>query len=142
LQKLKKGIAELVEEARKNIEEVTPEEAIELSKRDDVVIVDVRDVRERGRGGYVPDSFHCPRGMVEFWVDPESPYFKEVFDDDTGGSKRWLFHCAVDWRSALTVNTLHDMGFKGAAHIKGGFNAWKDAGGPVEYKEGDKSRPD
>lgn len=131
MQKLKKGIADLVEEAKKNIDEVSAEEAIALAGEEYVVIVDVRDVRERAREGFIPGSFHCPRGMVEFWVDPESPYFKEVFS----GEKRWLFHCAVDWRSALTVNTLEEMGFKGAAHIKGGFNAWRDAGGTVETKD-------
>ena len=130
MQKLKKGIAELVAEARNNIDEVSVEDAISLSTQDDGVIVDIRDVRERQREGFIPGSFHCPRGMIEFWVDPESPYFKDVFD----GEKRWLFHCAVDWRSALTVNTLETMGFKGAAHIQGGFNAWRDAGGPVEKK--------
>ena len=128
MQKLKQGVADLVEDARKIINEVEVEEAMRLAKDEKVLIVDIRDVRERQRNGFIPGSFHCPRGMTEFWVDPDSPYFKQEFADNT----RFLFHCAVDWRSALTVSTLEKMGFKGASHIKGGYNAWRDAGGPVE----------
>jgi rhodanese-related sulfurtransferase len=93
----------------------------------DTVIVDLRDVRERERSGFIPGSFHCPRGMAEFWVDPESPYFKEIFGQD----KKFLFHCASGWRSALTVATLNDMGFR-CAHLKEGFSTWAEQGGPVE----------
>ena len=93
----------------------------------DVVIVDIRDPRERTRSGYIPGSYHAPRGMIEFWVDPESPYFKPVF----GEPKRFLFHCASGWRSALTVVTLQDMCFA-ACHLKDGFTGWVQAGGPVE----------
>ena len=92
-----------------------------------VVIVDIRDIRERHKSGYIPNSFHAPRGMIEFWVDPDSPYHKEVFAQD----KHYIFHCASGWRSALTVATLQDMGFE-ASHLKEGFSTWVAQGGPVK----------
>lgn len=130
-QKLKTGVAALVENAKSSIEEVEVKDAIAESEKDDVLIVDIRDIRERQREGFIPGSFHCPRGMVEFWIDPDSPYYNKKFEEHT----RFLFHCAVDWRSALTVDTINKMGFEGAAHIKGGFNAWRDNEGPVEKNE-------
>ena len=99
---IKLGILEMVEKAREQIEEVEVEDAIAESKDSDCLIIDVRDVRERKRDGYIPESFHCPRGMIEFWLDPDSPYFKKIFDE----KKRFLFHCKADWRSALTVQTV------------------------------------
>lgn len=128
---LKTNAAQLVENARSQIEEIDAVDAIKLAGSSDVVIVDLRDVRERQRAGYIPDSFHCPRGMAEFWVDPDSPYFKEIFGRDA----KFVFHCASGWRSALTVETLNKMGFENAAHITDGFTSWKDAGGPVEMPE-------
>ncbi|MEP9348637.1 rhodanese-like domain-containing protein [Xanthobacter sp. KR7-225] len=125
--KLKMGVKELLEEARATITEIEPQEAIALAADPQWLVVDIRDVRERQREGYIPGSFHAPRGMVEFWIDPESPYFKKEFGD----GKKLLFHCALDWRSALTVHTLQRMGVENTAHIKGGFKAWKEAGGPV-----------
>lgn len=130
---LRTTAAEMVAAARARIDEVPASEAIGLLDDPDVVLVDLRDVRERQRQGFVPGSFHAPRGMIEFWVDPASPYFKEVFGQD----KRFVFYCASGWRSALTVATLSDMGFP-AAHIPEGFTGWKAAGGPVERPE---SRP-
>ena len=97
-----------------------------------VTFVDLRDIRERQRSGAIPGSFHCPRGMAEFWIDPESPYFKDIFGQD----KRFVFHCASGWRSALTVATLADMGFP-AAHLREGFSTWEAQGGPVEYSARD-----
>ena len=97
------------------------------------MIVDIRDVRERQRDGFIPGSFHCPRGMLEFWIDPQSPYHKAVFAAD----KQFLFHCASDWRSALATQRAQEMGLRPVAHVVGGFNAWKKAGGPVE--EGKKT---
>ncbi len=125
--KLKTSAAEIVAAARARIEEVETADAIKMVGDPEVVIVDIRDVRERERGGFIPGSFHCPRGMVEFWVDPDSPYFKEVFGQD----KKFVFHCASGWRSALSVATLQDMGFE-AAHIREGFSTWEEQGGPVE----------
>ncbi|WP_428642478.1 rhodanese-like domain-containing protein [Roseibium sp.] len=125
--KLKVSSAELVKQAKSRIEEVETADAIALMGNPDVVFVDLRDVRERHNSGFIPGSFHCPRGMAEFWVDPESPYFKDVFAAD----KRFIFHCASGWRSALTVSALNDMGFE-AAHLKDGFSGWVKAGGPVD----------
>lgn len=125
--KLKVSVAEMVEAARARIEEIETGDAIAMLGDPEVVIVDLRDVRERQRLGFIPGSFHCPRGMAEFWVDPDSPYFKDIFAQD----KKFVFHCASGWRSALTVATLQDMGFQ-AAHLKEGFSTWADKGGPVE----------
>lgn len=125
---LKISVAEMVAAARQRIEEVETKDAIAMVGDDSVVIVDLRDVRERQRSGFIPGSFHCPRGMAEFWIDPKSPYFKDIFGQD----KKFVFHCASGWRSALTVATLNDMGFE-AAHLKDGFSTWEDAGGPVEH---------
>ncbi|WP_395003788.1 rhodanese-like domain-containing protein [Cypionkella sp.] len=128
MQKLAVNAATLVATARARITEIETQEAIALLGDPDVVIVDIRDPRERERTGFIPGSVHAPRGMVEFWVDPESPYFKPVFGQ---AGKRFVFHCASGWRSALTVATLQDMGFE-AAHLREGFSAWVAAGGPVE----------
>jgi rhodanese-related sulfurtransferase len=99
------------------------------------VLVDLRDPRELEREGKMPGAFHCPRGMLEFWIDPESPYHKTVFAQD----KKFVFFCAGGWRSALAAKTAKDMGLTPVAHIDGGFGAWKKAGGPVE--EGAKTPP-
>ncbi|MGQ7843971.1 rhodanese-like domain-containing protein [Granulosicoccus sp. 3-233] len=119
--------AQLVAAARSRIEEIETVDLIAMVGNPDVVIVDIRDVRERQRSGYIPGSFHAPRGMIEFWVDPDSPYFKDIFAAD----KKFVFHCASGWRSALTVATLQDMGFE-AAHLKEGFSTWASQNGPVE----------
>ena len=128
--RLKTCVADMVAAARARIDEVETRDAIAMVDDPSVVIVDLRDVRERQRSGYIPGSFHCPRGMAEFWVDPTSPYFKPIFGED----KRFVFHCNSGWRSALTVATLNDMGFD-AAHLKEGFSTWQDQGGPVEFPE-------
>ncbi len=124
---LKLSAADMVAAARARIDEVTTPDAIAMLDDPDVLFVDLRDVRERQRSGAIPGSFHCPRGMAEFWVDPDSPYFKDVFGQD----KRFVFHCASGWRSALTVATLNDMGFD-AAHLRDGFTDWVKSGGPVD----------
>ena len=121
----------MVADARARIDEVETADLIAQIDDRDLVIVDIRDPRERARTGYIPGAFHAPRGMIEFWVDPESPYFKEIFGQD---DKRFVFHCASGWRSALTVATLQDMGFP-AAHLREGFSGWEKAGGPVERKD-------
>lgn len=127
MQKLKISSAELVARAKAKIDEVETEDAISLVNDPGVLFVDIRDIRERQRFGFIPGSFHCPRGMAEFWVDPESPYFKEIFAEN----RRFIFHCAAGWRSALTVATLNEMGFQ-AAHLKDGFGDWVKQGGAVE----------
>ena len=127
---LKTSAAEMVAKARARIEEIETADAIAMVDDPRVQIVDLRDPRERERTGFIPGAFHCPRGMLEFWVDPDSPYFKEVFAQD----KKFVFHCASGWRSAISVATLQDMGFE-AAHLREGFGAWEKAGGPVERKD-------
>ncbi|MEO1316562.1 MAG: rhodanese-like domain-containing protein [Pseudomonadota bacterium] len=128
---LKTTAAQMVADARARIEEIEIADALAMVGDPNVVIVDIRDVRERQRSGFIPGSFHAPRGMIEFWVDPDSPYHKDVFAQP---GKKYVFHCASGWRSALTVATLQDMGFE-AAHLREGFGAWEKAGGPVEKPE-------
>lgn len=123
--------AKMVAEARARIEEVETKDLIALVEDPDVVIVDIRDVRERQRSGFIPGSFHAPRGMLEFWVDPDSPYFKEIFGQE---GKHFVLHCASGWRSALSAATLNDMGFP-AAHLREGFSTWQAQGGPVAFPE-------
>ena len=125
---MKKGIRDLLAEADAQVAAIDPAEAQTLHGRDDVVFVDLRDPREREREGAIPGAFSCPRGMLEFWVDPDSPYHKPIFAE----SKRFLFYCASGWRSALATKTVEDMGLETVAHLAGGFSAWKEAGGPVE----------
>jgi len=119
---------QLVADAEKEVETLTIEQAIKLHGRDDVVLVDIRDIRELQRDGRVPGAFHCPRGMLEFWIDPESVYHKPVFAED----KRFVFFCGGGMRSALAALAAQRMGLKPVAHIRGGYGAWKASGGPVE----------
>src|ERR671919_319162 len=125
------GYKALVEAANKEIETIPTADAVKLLGRDDTVLVDIREIRELQRDGRVPGAFHCPRGMLEFWIDPESPYHKPVFAQD----KKYVFFCAGGLRSALAASTAHQMGLKPVAHIRGGFGAWKTSGGPVEMPE-------
>jgi rhodanese-related sulfurtransferase len=125
---IKKGYKQLLAEANAEIETLTVENAIGLLGEPDVVFVDLRDPREIDREGRVPGAFACTRGMLEFWIDPESPYAKPIFAEP----KRFIFFCAGGWRSALATKTAQDMGIENAAHVDGGFSAWKKAGGPVE----------
>lgn len=130
-QTITRGIKALLDEANAEIETLTAEQAIKAAQSDNVVIVDLRDPREIEREGRIPGAFWCPRGMLEFWIDPQSPYAKPIFQED----KKFVFHCAAGWRSALAAKTAQDMGLKPVAHIGGGFSAWRDAGGPVEKWE-------
>src|SRR5215213_10426247 len=130
-QTITRGYKAMVEEANARIETLPAAEAVELHGRDDVVLVDIRDPRELQRDGKVPGAFHCPRGMLEFWIDPASPYHKPKFAED----KRFVFFCAGGLRSALEAQAAQHMGLKPVAHIRGGFGAWKTAGGPVEAPE-------
>ncbi|MEL6679220.1 MAG: rhodanese-like domain-containing protein [Pseudomonadota bacterium] len=128
---LKTSAARMVQDARARITEIETADLIAMLDDPNLVIVDIRDVRERQRSGYIPGSFHAPRGMIEFWVDPDSPYYKDVFGQE---GKTYVFHCASGWRSALTTATLQDMGFE-AAHLREGFSTWEAQGGPVAYPE-------
>ncbi|MBV1701546.1 MAG: rhodanese-like domain-containing protein [Hyphomicrobiales bacterium] len=127
-QKIHTGIHKLLEAANSQIETLPVSEAIGLLADPEVLLVDLRDPREREREGKVPGAFHCPRGMLEFWIDPASPYHKAEFATD----KRFVFFCAGGWRSALATHAAQTMGLKPVAHIEGGFKAWKEAGGPIE----------
>jgi rhodanese-related sulfurtransferase len=125
-----KGCKTLVDEARGRIRTISLDEAKAKLGRDDVVFVDLRDPRELERDGMIPGAFHAPRGMLEFWVDPASPYYKEVF----GSGKEFVFYCASGWRSALATDVVQQMGLEPVCHIDGGFNGWKKVGGAVAYK--------
>ncbi len=126
----KLGYKELLEAARREIDNMPVAEAQALHGAEDVVFVDLRDVRELAREGLIPGAFHAPRGMLEFWIDPDSTYHKEVFAEP----KRFVFYGASGWRSALAAQTAQRMGLASVAHIDGGFSAWKENGGPVEQK--------
>ena len=128
------GIKEMCELAEKEIETITVADAVDVYQNDDVVIVDIRDIRELYRDGKIPGTYHAPRGMLEFWVDPESPYHKPIF----ASGKRFVFHCAGGLRSALSTQTLQRMGLEKASHIEGGFAAWREAGYPIEKVEAKK----
>ena len=127
---LKKGCKQLVADASEKIRTIPLQEAMKRHGDPDVVFVDIRDVRELQREGMIPGAVHAPRGMLEFWVDPESPYYKDVF----GSGKEFYFYCASAWRSALATLAVQEMGLAPVAHIEGGFSGWKKAGGPVGEK--------
>ncbi|MFG1349244.1 rhodanese-like domain-containing protein [Xanthobacter autotrophicus] len=126
-QTITRGFKQLLEEANARVATLTPQDA-QRRIAEGALLVDVRDPRELEREGRIPGAFHCPRGMLEFWIDPESPYFKPPFGED----RAFIFLCAGGWRSALSAATAQDMGLKPVAHVGGGFKAWKEAGGPVE----------
>jgi rhodanese-related sulfurtransferase len=121
----------MVDEAMAAITTHSVDDAISMHGRDDVQFIDIRDVRELDREGVIPGAFHAPRGMLEFWVDPESPYHKPVF---ARADTQYVLFCAAGWRSALATRTLQEMGLENVAHVEGGFEAWKKAGGPVAEK--------
>jgi len=125
-----KGYKQLVSEAHARIRTLTLEEAKARLDSPDAVFVDIRDVRELEREGMIPGAFHAPRGMLEFWVDPESPYYKEIF----GSGKEFILYCGSAWRSSLVAAALQDMGLSPVSHIGGGFSAWKAAQLPVVDK--------
>ena len=128
--KLKKGVKEMIAEANSEIETVPVAGAEALLNDPNVQFIDIRDVRELEREGMVPGAFHAPRGMLEFWVDPESPYHKDVFDS----GKKFVLYCQSAWRSALATKALQEMGLAPIAELEGGFRAWKEAGHPVVDK--------
>lgn len=127
-QQITRGYKTLLEEANQRIETLDVAQTRAAMDAGDAVIVDLRDRREIEREGRIPGSFSCPRGMLEFWIDPDSPYAKDVFQQD----KKFIFHCASGWRSALAARTAQEMGLKPVAHLGGGFTAWRDADAPVE----------
>ena len=134
-QTITKGYKTLLAEAEADVTVLSVTDVSAMAGRPDVVLVDIRDPRELEREGRLPGAFHCPRGMLEFWIDPESPYAKPLFQED----KTFVFVCAGGWRSALAAKTAQDMGLKPVAHMTGGFGAWKAVGLPIEEP---KPRPE
>ncbi len=128
MSEIKYGIQHMLAEANAAIRTLSPAEAEKLLGREDVLFVDLRDPRELAREGRIPGAFHCPRGMLEFWIDPASPYAKPQFQQD----KTFVFFCAGGLRSALSTHLAQRMGLAPVAHIGGGFAEWKKAGAPVE----------
>lgn len=128
---ISRGIKQLCAEAESVVETWTVEQARTHLDDEDVVFVDIRDVRELWRDGAIPGALHAPRGMLEFWVDPESPYARDVFQSGS----RFLFFCAGGLRSALATRTVKEMGLTPVCHMAGGYAAWKDAGHPTEPRE-------
>jgi rhodanese-related sulfurtransferase len=133
-----KTVKSMVDEAMADITTYSVEQARDLHGRDDVQFIDIRDVRELDREGVIPGAFHAPRGMLEFWVDPESPYHKPLF---ARPHTRYVLFCAAGWRSALATKTLQEMGLESVAHIEGGFSAWKESGAPVADKPQRSDKP-
>ncbi len=131
MSKITKGVAALYAEAQAEIETWSIEEAKQHLGDEAVVFVDVRDVRELWREGTIPGAVHAPRGMIEFWVDPESPYARELFQS----GKRFVLFCNMGWRSALATKALQDMGLAPVCDLEGGFTAWREAGGEIEKRE-------
>ncbi len=128
--KMKKGFKQMVDDAKSRVKTVSLDEGKARLGKEGVVFVDLRDVRELEREGVIPGAFHCPRGMLEFWLDPESPYHKSIFA--TG--QEFVFFCNGAWRSALAADVAQQMGLEGVSELEGGFSAWKSAGMPVgEY---------
>ena len=122
-----KGIKQIVAEAE--VEVVTLSRGdVETAVADGALLVDIRDVRELKREGKIPGAFHAPRGMLEFWVDPESSYHHEALS----AADRLILYCNLGWRSALAAKALQDMGMTNVAHLDGGFDGWRSSGGSVE----------
>ncbi len=128
---LKRGYKQLMADALAKIETLSVADALTKLGDPDVVFVDIRETKELEREGAIPGAFHAPRGMLEFWVDPDSPYHKEIFSS----GKRFVLYCQSAWRSALATATLVDMGLTSVSHVEGGFSAWKKVGAPVEDRQ-------
>ena len=127
-----KSSQSLVEEAQKKIQTLSPNEVKELIEKKEITLIDVRDIRELWKEGTIEDSKHIPRGMLEFWLDPESSYYKENKIKDV---KKMVLFCALGWRSALATKSIVEMGFKNVAHVDGGFDALKKSGIKIVIKE-------
>ncbi len=134
---IRKGYKALVAEAEAAIETLSVDAAVALHGEPGVAFIDLRDIRELEREGRMPGAVHCPRGMLEFWIDPDSPYHREIFAQE----KKFVFFCAGGWRSALAAKSAADMGLEPVAHIAEGFGAWKQAGGPADLPEEPPEEP-
>ncbi len=127
-QNITRGVKKMIAEASEQIRTVSVDEAKAMLDREDVTFIDIRDVRELGASGRIKGARHVPRGMLEFWIDPDSPYHKDFFAED----RTFVFYCASAWRSALATKVAQDMGLAPVCHIEGGFKAWQDAGGEID----------
>lgn len=128
---VKVGFRQLVAEAEAKVRTVEVDDLLEEQKRQELLLVDLRDIRELWREGTIPGSIHVPRGMLEFWIDPQSPYFHKVFSTP----RPLVLFCNKGWRSALAAEVCQRMGLTDVRHLHGGFDAWVAAGGQVEPKE-------
>ena len=131
----RRGFRQMVDEAKARIKTISLEDAKGRLGREGIVFVDLRDVRELEREGMIPGAFHCPRGMLEFWIDPDSPYHKDVFDSD----KEFVFYCNGAWRSALATDVAQQMGLERVVEMDGGFAEWKKKGYPVAERPSKKA---
>ena len=127
-QKITKSVKMFVDEANIIVDTISIEEAKKIINNDNYLFIDIRDFRELKREGKIPGAFSCPRGMLEFWIDPNSPYHKEIFNQN----KTYIFYCASAWRSALSGKVSIEMGLKPVLHLQGGFNSWKENNGVIE----------
>ena len=125
---IKKSVKQMIEEANRDLEIIGVDEAKKLVGRDDTLFIDIRDIREVAKTGRIKGARHVPRGMLEMWIDPESPYHREFFAED----RKFIFYCAGAWRSALAAKTAQDMGLAPVAHLEGGMKAWLEAGGEID----------
>lgn len=125
-------VKELVDKANAEVSVWSPGQALESQAAGRAVLVDIRDIRELERDGRIRAAVHAPRGMLEFWFDPSSPYHRPILAD-TG--KTYVLYCAAGWRSALAAKSLQDMGFTNIAHVDGGFRALRDAGAEIEHRD-------
>ena len=123
-----KSCFSLVEEAKQKIKSINFNNALRLHNESETIFIDLRDIRELEKNGKIKNSIHVPRGMLEFWIDPKSIYYKDYFSQN----KMFLFYCASGWRSALSVLTINKMGFQNALNLEDGFNGWLEAKGPIE----------
>ena len=127
-QNITKSVKMFVDEANTIVDTISIEEAKKIINNDNYLFIDIRDFRELKREGKIPGAFSCPRGMLEFWIDPNSPYHKEIFNQN----KTYIFYCASAWRSALAGRVSIEMGLKPVLHLEGGFNSWKQNNGVIE----------
>jgi rhodanese-related sulfurtransferase len=126
--KLKNSVNDLIIKAKKSIRHLTAEEAVKLHVDKNNLFIDLRDIREISKSGRILGAKHVPRGMLEFWIDPNSPYHKTFFNEDVG----FIFYCASDWRSALSTETANNIGLLNTSHMLGGFSRWVELNGPIE----------
>ena len=126
--KIRYSVQQMVADANKCVEEVSVLDALDLVDKEKILFVDIRDIREVAKTGRIPGARHVPRGMLEMWIDPGTPYHRDFFAEDN----KFIFYCAGAWRSALAAKTAQDMGLEPVAHLEGGINSWINAGGPID----------